>query len=182
MIAQLREFVELIERLNVAFGGPIGERSVLFQGEHFTLSESADTVRQLPASKKKGKKKNKGQLKTGWKRGSGTPVMKAAIDPSIWPFENGRGIGPKHERSKRVQSVLKKILTGSSPISRAQTFRLVSKRLSVEMREQKDTKGRPAWEMTLGSLLRNYSRAGYLIRVANFDANKEMISLPGKEA
>ena len=62
MIAQLREFVELIERLNVAFGGPIGERSVLFQGEHFTLSESTDTVRKLPIPKK-GKKKRKGQTK-----------------------------------------------------------------------------------------------------------------------
>ena len=180
MIAQLREFVELIERLNVAFGGPIGERSVLFQGEHFTLSESTDTVRELPTSKKKGKKKPKGQLKTGWKRGSGQPVMNMAKDPSIWPFESGRKAGARHERSRRVQSVFKKVLTGSSPISRAQAFRLVSKRLSAELREQKDDKGRFSWEMTLGALIRNYSKAGYLVRVANFNPNKEMISLPGK--
>lgn len=186
MIERFEKFVELIERLNIAFGGENGKK--LFEGQHFTLTELPDKVRGLPIleeSPKRHKRINYHRKVSDSQRklakpGTGKQIMKQAVDPNVWPFENGKAVANKHSLSKRVQKITKSLLYQSPPVSRHNLFNAVSKKLPNEMRRELDHKGKAAWITTLSSLLRNYSRAGYLVRVRNFDPEKEFFSLAEK--
>lgn len=185
MIERFEKFVELIERLNIAFGGEDGKK--LFEGQHFTLTELPDKVRSLPTPEKSPKRTGRinyhpkvlDSKRKIAKAGTGKQIMKQATDPNIWPFENGRSVAAKHSLSKKVQKITKSLLTGST-VSRRNLFSGVLKRLPSGMRKELDHKGKEAWITTLSSLLRNYSRAGYLVRVRNSDPKKEFFSLAGE--
>lgn len=169
---EMGELMTIFERFVKLFGSTNGERSVVHEGEHFRVTELPAPTRskQLPF-KKARRQKNKTPY------GEGKPVMNMAVDPNVWPFENERGVGPKHKRSKAIQKTVKKILTGSSPVSRTDLFKLVKMRMSSALRKELDVKGRLKWQMTLGALLRNYSLAGYIVRVKDSDPDKEMYTL-----
>lgn len=169
---EMNELMTIFERFVKLFDNSTG--AVVHEGEHFRLTE-LPAPKKLPFKKRKAKRSpNKAPY------GKGKAVMNVAIDPSVWPYENGRGVGPKHARSKSVQRVVKRILTGSPPVSRTNLFKQVRARLSGPMRKEKDSKDRYAWEMTLGALLRNYSKAGYLVRVRDSNPDMETYTLATK--
>jgi hypothetical protein len=142
---EMGELMTIFERFVKLFGNSTG--AVVHEGEHFRLTE-VPPKRLPPVVKKARTRRGKAKLPYG----KGKAVMNVAIDPTVWPYENGRGVGPKHLRSKAVQRATKKILTGSEPVMREELFKQVKVRISSALRKEVDSKGRYAWEMTLGTL------------------------------
>ena len=171
---EMAELMTIFERFVKLFESSNGAPAVVHEGEHFKLTELPSTPRAKRLTFKKARKKVKAAY------GEGKPVMNVAKDPSVWPFESERGVGPKHKRSKAIQKTVKKILTGSPPVSRTDLFKQVKMRMSSALRKELDNKGRFKWEMTLGALLRNYSKAGYIMRVRDANPDKETYTLVAK--
>ncbi len=153
-VDDLEAVVGAVERLFRLIEKENGQ--VVMDGEHFKVTTLP--TRGLPAPRKK-----KGEVKKARRpRGHGKQIMNTATNPNIWPFERGRKYN-NNPVSEKVQAIVKGYLESNRQATRGELYKLVPTKVGSKAKE-KDTKGRAHWDNCLGSLLRNYSRAGYLVR------------------
>lgn len=150
-VDDLEAVVGAVERL-FRLIEPKDNGQVVMDGDHFQVTTLPR--RGLPAPRKKKKVKKAGR--------HGRQVMNTAKDPTKWPFEQGRKYN-NNPVSEKVQSAVKGYLASNQTATREELYKYVPSKVGHKAKA-KDTKGRAHWDNCLGSLLRNYSRAGYLVR------------------
>ena len=150
----MKELEITMLRLTGIMGVPMAEGETLYEGEHMRLiRERTGEEEQLPVLAEPPP-----NGRAGW--GNGKTKMKPAKDPKKWPFESGKPTSPM---TVALQKILKSKL-GRSGKDRYEIKELVRSELKPKLKREEAANGRPLWEVSLQSLLRNYSRAGYIIK------------------